>query len=134
VAALLDASSLLAYLHDEAGADVVTDAIAQGDTVMSVVNWSETLSKWADLDEDPAHLAQKLEEEGLIGGTVDLIPVTPEDAVAIAQLRPLTRDLGLSLGDRTCIATAIRLGFHALTADRTWADVELEGFSVQLIR
>jgi ribonuclease VapC len=131
---LLDSSSLLAYLHDEDGADVVTDALAEGDAVISIVNWTEVLSKWADLGEDPGELAHSLEQEGLIGGTLEIVPLTAEDAVTIARLRPLTRNLGLSLADRACIATSIRLGLNALTADGTWADVEVDGLTVQLIR
>lgn len=134
MAIVLDASSLLAYLHDEAGADVVTDTIAEGGTVISIVNWSETLSKLADVGQDPEALARDLENEGLIGGTIELTPLTDQDAIEIARLRPATRDLGLSLGDRACIATAMRLGFTALTADTSWADLRIEGLSVQLIR
>ena len=134
MATLLDASALLAYLHDEAGADRVTEAIAAGGAAISVVNWSETLSKWADLGEDAEGLAAQLEEEGLIGGTLELVPLTAEDAVVVAKLRPITRGRGLSLGDRACIATALRLGATALTADGAWRELEIEGLYAEVIR
>jgi ribonuclease VapC len=130
---VLDASSLIAYLHDEKGADVVTDALADG-AALSVVNWAETLSKLADVGGDPEELAASLESEGLIGELIEIVSMTPEDAVRVAQLRPLTRDLGLSIADRVCIATGVRLELPVLTADGDWARLEIAGLSVSLIR
>jgi PIN domain nuclease of toxin-antitoxin system len=56
-------------------------------------------------------------------------PFTTADAIEVAHLRSLTRDQGLSLGDRACVALARRLGTAAYTADTTWSaaalDVEL---------
>jgi hypothetical protein len=46
-----------------------------------------------------------------------------------------TRPFGLSLGDRLCLALAIREKPPALTADKAWADVApLIGATVKLIR
>ncbi len=42
---VLDASALLAYLFDEPGADMVSEALLAGD-VMSTVNLSEVLTSW----------------------------------------------------------------------------------------
>jgi ribonuclease VapC len=42
-----------------------------------------------------------------------------------ADLRPATRPNGLSLGDRACLALAQKRGAVALTADRTWASVDV---------
>jgi ribonuclease VapC len=134
VASVVDASSLLAYLHEEEGADVVTDALAEGDCVITIVNWTEALSKWADVGEDPEELSERLQEEGLIGGTIEVVPLTSDDAVLAARLRPLTRHLGLSIADRACVATSVRVGLPALTADTSWGDVEFEGFEARLIR
>ena len=44
-----------------------------------------------------------------------------------------TRGLGLSFGDRACLALAQRLGGTALTADRSWARLELD-IRVEVIR
>ena len=50
-------------------------------------------------------------------------------------MRPATRAVGLSLGDRACLALAAELGVPALTADRGWAGVaEAAGVAVQVIR
>jgi ribonuclease VapC len=41
--------------------------------------------------------------------------------------------LGLSLGDRACLALAIEQQATALTADKAWAQLKT-GISIQLIR
>jgi PIN domain nuclease of toxin-antitoxin system len=43
------------------------------------------------------------------------------------MLRPLTRALGLSLGDRACLALAANLGATALTTDSAW--MQLQGIA-----
>ena len=47
-------------------------------------------------------------------------PFTPDMAREAARLRPLTRALGLSLGDRACLATAKCLQHPVLTGQRPW--------------
>jgi len=54
-------------------------------------------------------------------------------AVITAKLRPLTKPLGLSLGDRTCLALAIDRECPVMTADRNWAKLNI-GVPIQLIR
>jgi PIN domain nuclease of toxin-antitoxin system len=44
-----------------------------------------------------------------------------------------TRGLGLSLADRACLALAIERGAAVLTADRTWAELDL-GIEIRLVR
>jgi ribonuclease VapC len=129
---VLDASALLAYLQGEPGSSTVETALAAG-AVISIVNYAEVLSRLADAGEDPATGNHRLSEQGLIGGLLEVVPLTEEDAVAIAQLRASTRAHGLSLGDRACLATGLRLGWPVVTADRTWALLDV-GVTVQLIR
>jgi PIN domain nuclease of toxin-antitoxin system len=125
---VLDASALLAYLRDEPGTDVVAEAIADG-AVISTVNLAEVFSRAADRGADPAKLAATLTQGGLLGGAITVEPFTTADAIDAARLRPLTRNAGLSLGDRACLALVRRLGNPALTADTAWQgaahDVEL---------
>jgi PIN domain nuclease of toxin-antitoxin system len=128
LALVLDASALLAYLREEPGTDVVAEAIAGG-AVISAVNLAEVFSHSAARGADPAKLAAKLTQSGLLDGAVTVEPFTAADAIDAARLRPLTRDAGLSLGDRACLALARRLGTPVLTADTAWQgvahDVEL---------
>jgi PIN domain nuclease of toxin-antitoxin system len=119
---VLDASALLAYLREEPGADIVADTIADG-AVMSAVNVAEVLSRSADRGADPAKLAATLAEGGLLDGAVTVEPFTAADAIDAARLRPLTRDAGLSLGDRACLALARRLNSPAVTADTAWQGI-----------
>jgi ribonuclease VapC len=58
--------------------------------------------------------------------------VDPAIAFAAAALMPLAQPLGLSLGDRICLATAGILGLPAVTSDRAWAG--LAGIAVEVIR
>jgi PIN domain nuclease of toxin-antitoxin system len=131
--AILDASALLAHLQDEPGAAVVGDAIAAG-AAISTVNLAEALSRAADRGADPSELAERLTRAGLLDGAVGVEPFTAEDAIDVAHLRPLTRDAGLSLGDRACLALARRLGVPALTADTSWLGIERLGVELVQIR
>lgn len=62
-----------------------------------------------------------------------IVPFDDELAYDSAGLRPATKHLGLSLGDRACLALAKREGLPALTADLAWAGLDI-GVEVQLIR
>ncbi len=116
---VLDASALLAYLNDEAGADVVEEALLRGSAI-SAVNLAEVLSKLAEVGEDPQDVTENLRGRGLLGGNLVVSPLGEEDAVVIARLHRGTRAHGLSLGDRACLGLALRLKVPALTADRAW--------------
>jgi PIN domain nuclease of toxin-antitoxin system len=122
LAPVLDASALLAHLRDEPGAEVVAEAIANG-AVISTVNLAEVFSRVADRGGDPTKLAAELTQSGLLDGAITVEPFTAADAIDAARLRPLTRDAGLSLGDRACLALARRLDAPALTADTDWQGV-----------
>ena len=128
-ASILDASALIAFLHNEPGTDAVVDAIT-ATAAVSVVNWAETLSKVAADGDDPQQVADSLQTSD---SPLILEPLTDADCVEIARLRPLTKTHGLSLADRACLALARRLEIPVVTADRDWADLNL-GTTIQLIR
>jgi PIN domain nuclease of toxin-antitoxin system len=130
--AVLDASALLAYLQDEPGSDVVDAVLAEG-AVINAVNYAEVLSRLSDRGDEAAPAHQRLQQQGLIGGLLEVIPLLGEDAVTIARLRLVTRAQGLSLGDRACLATALRLERPVLTADRGWTTIDV-GVTDRLIR
>jgi PIN domain nuclease of toxin-antitoxin system len=120
----LDASALLALLQNERGAEVVEDAIADG-AAISTVNLAEALSTMARKGADPATALATMTEQGVIGGAIAVETFTLADAVEAARLRPLTATAGLSLGDRSCLGLARRLGTPALTADQPWQGIDL---------
>lgn len=131
---VLDASALLAYLNAESGAEIVEDALGTGACV-GVVNWAEVLSKTAEEGGDPEALESRLAGMGLLGQTLEVMGFSREEALDVGRLRPLTRNLGLSLGDRACLALARRLSLPVLTADRTWRELpDALGVRARLIR
>jgi ribonuclease VapC len=121
---VLDASALLAYLNDEAGAEVVENALVRGSAI-SAVNLAEVLSKLAEVGEDPHDVTENLTRRGLLSGKLAVFPLTADDAVVIANLYRRTRAQGLSLGDRACLGLALRLRVPALTADRAWSRLKV---------
>jgi len=130
---ILDASALLAYLRDEPGADIVEQTMGAGALIASV-NWAEVLSRLVDgAEQDIGSIVSRLRGRGIPGGLLAVVPLTEEDAVAIARHRPATRPFGLSLADRAALAMAQRLGVPILTADRVWQQVKV-GISIRLIR
>lgn len=113
---LLDASAILAYLHDEPGADQVAEALnALDDCQMTAANHAEVIAKCLDRGVAEDVVAPILAELGY-----RVIGLTVEDGAAAGRLRTLTRPQGLSLGDRLCLAAAQRLACPVLTADRPW--------------
>ncbi|MGH2554199.1 MAG: type II toxin-antitoxin system VapC family toxin [Actinomycetota bacterium] len=111
---VLDASALLSYLLDEAGAEAVQEALS-GRAWIGAVNLAEVLTKLADAGQEP--------EEAMTGIMILGIDVSVFDenlAVATARLRPLTVRAGLSLGDRACLALGRLHRQPVLTADAAW--------------
>ena len=129
---VVDASALLAWLQDENGAPIVGAALDAGAAV-SIINWTEALSKIADDGKDPEMLMAELAAIGIDERTLWIEPITKADAIAIARMRPATRAQGLSLADRACLALAARLGVPALTTDHAWKHATVDT-DVTLIR
>ena len=124
--AVLDASAVLALLHDEPGASEVAPWIAEG--VMSAVNLAEVVGKLleAGMPEQPAIRAI----EGL---ALDVAAFDAAMAIRAGALRPSTRSLGLSLADRICLATAHELELPVITADRARREFDV-GIPIHLVR
>lgn len=114
------------------GATVVENALAQG-AVISVINWIEVLSKIAEVGGEPEGLISQLSDHGIIRTCLEIVPLLEDDARSVAKLRPLTRSLGLSLGDRACLALGMKLRLPVLTSDQAWVNLTLDA-EVQLIR
>jgi PIN domain nuclease of toxin-antitoxin system len=58
---------------------------------------------------------------------------TTGQAHRAAELHRATRRLGLSFGDRACLALGLEMESPILTADRTWGDLDL-GVEIRLAR
>jgi PIN domain nuclease of toxin-antitoxin system len=125
-ACVIDASALLALLHLETGYKTVEQHLVQ--SIISSVNWSETLQKAVAKGIKTDGLKEDLEALGL-----GIVSFTTEDAELAAHLWMQTKSIGLSLGDRACLALGLRLGIPVITADRTWATLAI-GVTGQVIR
>lgn len=123
---VLDASALLAYLFREPGHRKVAAWIE--DSCMSTVNLAEVVARFVR-DGHDAHLVARR----LTSSSIEMVPFSDQDAALTASLTPKTRPLGLSLGDRACLALALSRGLAACTADRTWSRLDL-GVAITLIR
>lgn len=130
--AVFDASALLAYLNDEPGAEAVEAALSRGGLI-SAVNWAEVLSKAEDAGTPAQEVAAQLTDSGILGPLLQVAPLDEVIAQRIAKLRPATREHGLSLADRACLALAAHLARPALTADWAWRHLEV-GVEIVLIR
>ena len=124
---VLDASAALVLLKGEPGKERVAEALARGGAI-GAFNVAEVVTKLSEIGQSEAEIRHSLDEPG-----ADLLPADPELAIATGLLRPLTRHLGLSLGDRACLALAQRLGVPALTADRAWAALQI-GVVIAVVR
>jgi PIN domain nuclease of toxin-antitoxin system len=123
---VVDSSVLLAGMLGEEGGDVLdlprevfhVSAVNLGEVYTKILERGGTAAD-VDLYLRPLPLRVRRFDEGL--------------AREVGRLRPLTLHLGLSLGDRACLALGSRLGLPVLTADRKWSGLDL-GIDVRLVR
>jgi ribonuclease VapC len=111
----------------EPGSEVVALALAAEATI-GTVNLSEVVSKLAEVGMAEPAIREAIDSLGL-----DVEPFDAQLAYAVGMLRPVTKQAGLSLGDRACLALGRRLGLEVLTADRAWADLRV-GVAIRAIR
>ncbi|MDO9225181.1 MAG: type II toxin-antitoxin system VapC family toxin [Pseudomonadota bacterium] len=127
---VLDASAILAYLQQEPGADRVESLLLDQRCLLLTVNLTEVLTRLADWN---VPLAEA--ERHLVAMDLAIVPFDQTLARLAAELRPATRALGLSLGDRACLALAKARNVAAVTADRAWLQLDPGlGISVESIR
>lgn len=110
---VLDASALLAVIRDEPGGEKVASVIVQAR--MSAVNFAEVVSYLTYAGIPPARIEDMLAPLPLV-----VIDADVELAWIAGRLRKKTAAAGLSLGDRFCLALAVRERASAWTADRQW--------------
>ena len=119
---VLDASALLALLNAEKGAEVVQDLLPEA--AISTVNLAEVVTRLSAVGMPDHEIRGTLALLGL-----EIMAFDEEQAFLAGLLEPL----GLSLGDRACLALAQATALKAVTADRAWEGLDI-GVEITLIR
>ena len=122
---VLDASAVIAYLYGETGADKVE--LLLENSIVSRINATEVLTK---LVHDGVTIEEAKETCDKLN--LQIAEFDEEQSAKAAELRPFTKHLGLSLGDRCCLALAIVKNLPAVTADKNWANFPL--CKIEIIR
>ena len=123
---VMDASAILALVYGESGRDRVAAALPS--SRICTVNLAEVVSSMVE-EEIPLY-----DIERRIGRLLSKVVDLDHDlAMKAGLLRAATRHKGLSLGDRACLALAMRERLPVMTADKAWADLDLP-VEVVLIR
>jgi len=113
-------------LNAEPGSEGVARALPAA--ALSAVNLCEVVGKLLD-----AGLTAQEIRAALAPLALEVHPFERGSAHAAGELRPATRSLGLSLGDRACLALARELRAPVLTTDRRWTRLAL-GVEIRLAR
>lgn len=117
---ILDASAVIAFILNEAGASRVGFEIDAGASI-SVVNLAEVVTASINLGSSEEKIRHDVGELHL-----NVIPFDEELAYQAGLLVSVTRRRGLSLGDRACLATALHRKLPVLTGDHAWQDLPLD--------
>ena len=115
---ILDSSAVLAVLQNEPGkanVEAILDISA-----ISRINLVEVLTKLVEKGMSIDEAKETFDDLEL-----EIAGFDEKQSLKAAELRPLTKHLGLSMGDRCCLALAILEDLPAVTADKNWASLTL---------
>ena len=123
---VFDSSVVIAILKQEPGFSTAESSIS--DALISTVNISEVATYLAR-NSVPNDTIQEV----LASFPIQVIPFEESLAIQTGCLYPSCEHLGLSLGDRACLALAISRKLPVLTADTVWSKLDL-GIPIQVLR
>ena len=124
---VVDSSAILAVLNRENGAEFIVSRLRG--SFVSAVNLHEVAKKMLEAGSTKDAIHAAMDRLG-----IRVMAHDADDAYQAASLAAATRKFGRGLGDRSCMALAIRLGVPAITTDRTWAQIDVPGLEVILAR
>ncbi len=116
---VLDASAVLAVINAELGHEKLTAELL-ADAVASTVNLAEVQTKLVSRGW-PSEVAW----QDAISLIKEAVVFKPEHARLAGDLVARTQPLGLSLGDRACLALAMALNAPVYTTDKSWKNLKL---------
>jgi ribonuclease VapC len=126
---VLDSSALLAILQQEAGAELfLHQSNLLNNFTMSAVNVAEAYGKLLGCG-----MGHHDAWESVTAPVPQIVEFDTEQARIAGGLLPQTRSIGLSLGDRACLALGIALQSPVYTADRAWKRMKI-AIPVHVIR
>jgi PIN domain nuclease of toxin-antitoxin system len=124
---VLDASVILAVIHGEPGNEKLNPELL-ANSVCSTVNLAEVQAKLVSHGWEPEEAW-----EDATSPIREAVAFSEEHAKISGTLITQTRQLGLSLGDRACIALGIALRAPVFTAEKAWKKLKLD-LKIHLIR
>ena len=123
---VLDASAILALLNDESGAGMVQELLPSA--IISAVNYAEVVTRLSLLGMQVDEIHEALDMLGLA-----VISFDEGLSFQTGALANATKQYGLSLGDRACLALALKTGYSTVTSDKVWQELNI-GVDIRLIR
>ena len=117
-AIVFDSSVLIAILRQEPGSDVGEQSL--NDALISTVNLAEVATYLARNSVPPETI-----NDALAAFPIVVVPFDREQGLIAGCLYPACKSLGLSLGDRACLALAKSKNLPVLTADKAWLELEI---------
>lgn len=122
----VDSSALLAMMQDAPGGSLV--GVKLHHSAISALNLAQVLEYCCE---------HGIEAEGMVENLIALgLRIEPfglDDARKVAEITRATPGSSLGLSDLACLALAARLEVPALTADRSWLDLDI-GVEVRVLR
>ena len=113
---LFDTSALIALLKKEQGHEMLSEVLTHSS--ISAVNFSELVA---------VLIRNNIEEKEIDEILQDIVPeILPFDekiAIKAGKIINITKEYGLSLGDRACIATSIHYNIPVYTTDKVWEKI-----------
>lgn len=117
---VLDASVILAVINSEPGQEQLTPELLSR-SICGAVNLAEVYGKLLSRGWPPDEAW-----EDATSPVQQVLPFDSQQARIAGDLTEPARHLGLSLGDRACIALALSLRVPLFTAERNWKKLKLQ--------
>ena len=123
---VLDSSAVIAFLQREPGSDLVAKVITR--SIISTVNAAEVVAKLTQFG-----LTADEAVDSVRALPTRKLPFDLHQALNAGTMWARSKSVGLSLGDRACLALAEAMQIPAMTSDRRWMKFKT-AVEIRLIR